>query len=285
MDVPTELLEGSSIGHDFHPPKSAQRIQLADLPFELLESIFINLRTSTILSVALTCRALHPAALSCLHSTITIAPSTAIPTGLPQSRRFSPDPFTLATRLLADPSLGPRIRHFTFSTTSTLTLNPRRTLPGPGPGPGPGTTSWSIRSRHPSPALLHPLTASITHATRTGLLSAPHRAARLHGLASGAAQHLAAACLSRTPRLRSLDLAWAGTGVFVGAAWLRDALPLLEAFTLRVPGTRGRRGRRGWGGGEEWRVPEWAVRGAVAAGHARLRVVSAAPLAAACAWP
>lgn len=115
-------------GHNSHPHKMLQPSHLTSLPFELLESICINLPTVTLCSVALTCHTLHPVAISCIHSTITIAP---VPGNSKRSKSYHPDPHTLALRLLADPSLGARVRNFTYTNTSATTIvSPRRTLPG-----------------------------------------------------------------------------------------------------------------------------------------------------------
>lgn len=101
-------------------------MQITELPFELLEAIFNHLPPASILSVALTCHALNPAAIECLYSTITIAPASA------PVREYSPSPYRLAVCLVNDRTLGARVRHLTFTNISadtTTALTPRRTLP------------------------------------------------------------------------------------------------------------------------------------------------------------
>ncbi|KKY27762.1 putative f-box domain cyclin-like protein [Diplodia seriata] len=101
-------------------------MQITELPFELLEAIFDQLPTASILPVALTCHALNPAAIHCLYSTITIAPASA------PDKRYSPNPYRLAVCLVNDRAAGARVRHLTFTNISpdaTRALTPRRALP------------------------------------------------------------------------------------------------------------------------------------------------------------
>ncbi|KAL1615617.1 hypothetical protein SLS54_008884 [Diplodia seriata] len=102
------------------------KMQITELPFELLEAIFDQLPTASILPVALTCHALNPAAIHCLYSTITIAPASA------PDKRYSPNPYRLAVCLVNDRAAGARVRHLTFTNISpdaTRALTPRRALP------------------------------------------------------------------------------------------------------------------------------------------------------------
>ncbi|KAF4304371.1 hypothetical protein GTA08_BOTSDO08057 [Botryosphaeria dothidea] len=245
-----------------------RRTQLTSLPSELLELIFMNLPTPSMLSVALTCHTLYSAAVFCLESTIVIHPAIGS-----ESKSYSPDPYTLALRLISDPTFGTRVRHLTFSNISpdnTTALSPRRGLPilatrnnATFPRKANSIASHTIRAHVGSPRL-HP------HHSKC------HRLNWSQSLRSGVAQYHVAALLSLTPDLRTLDLTWAGLGKwapFAGPGWLRTALPRLELLVLRACGKRGCNGSRGWFDGEEWRFPEWAVRGALAAGHPALRSV------------
>ncbi|KAB2570185.1 hypothetical protein DBV05_g11148 [Lasiodiplodia theobromae] len=255
-------------------------MQITELPFELLEAIFNHLPPASILSVALTCHALNPAAIECLYSTITIAPASA------PVREYSPSPYRLAVCLVNDRTLGARVRHLTFTNISadtTTALTPRRTLPILARS----TANTNANARTLSPLLTHlhrqpHITAPLAPLDPT----APHpyltRYARhclRHGLKTGSAQShaLFPVFTGLTPHLRTLDITWMGVGPHANATTpraLRAALPALEALTVRTAGNqRGARTHRHTFKDDAAAVPAWAVRGALAGGHAALRRV------------